>query len=135
GTDGLLWSFLLSRNRSVIMILFHRRSRCLPGCILGLLLAATFAGTALAQSVTDDQSALAYFNRLDQQKKGSFALADMQRIEGKEFKRTDANQDGKLSLDEYVYGIPADRTDELRRYTKRFHLSDKNQDGYISYDE
>lgn len=111
----------------------HRRS--LPGCLLGLLLAATFAGTALAQSVTDDQSALAYFNRLDQQKKGSFTLADMQRIEGKEFKRIDADHDGKLSLAEYTYGIPSDRPDVLQRYTRRFHLADKNQDGYVSYDE
>jgi hypothetical protein len=100
-----------------------------------VLVAATFVPPALAQSVTDEQSSLAYFNRLDQQKKGSFTLADMQRIEGKEFKRIDADHDGKLSLDEYLYGIPADRPDVLRRFTRRFHLSDKNQDGFVSFDE
>lgn len=114
------------------MIPYIRRSSRAFGVAL---LAAALAGPALAQSVTDEQSSLAYFNRLDQQKKGSFTLADMQRIEGKEFKRIDANQDGKLSLDEYVYGIPEDRPDVLRRFTRRFHLSDKNQDGFISFDE
>jgi Ca2+-binding EF-hand superfamily protein len=118
------------------MVLFLRPFRRFPRFALGLALATSaFSGIAQAQSQTDTQSALAYFDRLDQQKKGSFTLADMQRIEGKEFKRTDVNQDGKLSLDEYIYGIPADRTDEVRRYTRRFHLSDKNQDGYVSYDE
>jgi hypothetical protein len=114
------------------MIPFIRHSSCAFGLVVAAL---AFAGPAGAQSVTDDQSSLAYFNRLDQQKKGSFTLADMQRIEGKEFKRIDANQDGKLSLDEYVYGIPSDRPDVLRRFTRRFHLSDKNQDGFVSFDE
>jgi hypothetical protein len=114
------------------MIPFLRRSICLVGLALAT---NTFAGLAAAQSVTDAQSALAYFNRLDQQKQGSFTLADMQRIEGKEFKRIDVDHDGKLTLAEYVYGIPADRPDELRRYTRRFQLSDKNQDGFVSYDE
>jgi hypothetical protein len=95
----------------------------------------TLAGSAAAQTVSDTQSALAYFNRLDQQKKGSFTLADMQRIEGKEFKRIDADHDGKLSLEEYLYGIPADRPDVLRRYTRKFELSDRNHDGFVSYDE
>jgi hypothetical protein len=111
---------------------FLRRSSCAASLLLATILGA---GLAAAQSVTDDQSSLAYFNRLDQQKKGSFTLADMQRIEGKEFKRIDADNDGKLSLDEYVYGIPSDRPDVLRRFTRRFHLSDKNQDGFVSYDE
>lgn len=114
------------------MVPFLRRSICLVGLMLAT---SAFADIAAAQSVTDAQSALAYFNRLDQQKQGSFTLADMQRVEGKEFKRTDADHDGKLSLAEYVYGIPADRPDELRRYTRRFQLSDKNQDGFVSYDE
>ena len=118
------------------MISSFRLSACLLGLATVFTIAtAAFVGTAAAQNVTDAQSALAYFNRLDQQKKGSFTLADMQRIEGKEFKRIDADHDGKLSLEEYVYGIPADRPDELRRYTRRFHLSDKNQDGFVSYDE
>lgn len=108
----------------------------LPGRLVALaLIACPLVTPALAQSQTDDQSALAYFNRLDQQKKGSFTLADMQRIEGKEFKRIDADHDGKLSLAEYTYGIPADQPDELRRYTRKFQLSDKNQDGSVSYDE
>ena len=103
--------------------------------IAGPLIGGVLITSAVAQSQSDDQSAIAYFNRLDQQKKGSFTLADMQRIEGKEFKRIDADHDGKLSLAEYTYGIPPDQPEELRRYTRKFQLSDKNQDGFISYDE
>jgi len=121
---------------------FIRRSACVFGLAATALATVAIAsviialaGAAAAQSVTDDQSSLAYFNRLDQQKKGSFTLADMQRIEGKAFKRIDADHDGKLSLEEYVYGIPAERPDVLRRFTRRFQLSDKNQDGAISFDE
>jgi len=115
-------------NRSAIMTFSARRL----AISLALL---TIAGSATAQTVSDTQSALAYFNRLDQQKKGSFTLADMQRIEGKEFKRIDADHDGKLSLEEYLYGIPGDRPDVLRRFTRRFELSDRNHDGFVSYDE
>jgi len=115
-------------NRSAIMT-FSVRLFALSFSLL------TIAGAATAQTVTDTQSAVAYFNRLDQQKKGSFTLADMQRIEGKEFKRIDADHDGKLSLEEYLYGIPSDRPDVLRRFTRRFELTDRNHDGFVSYDE
>ncbi len=115
------------------MTSFACRNAVFAAAILALASAATSA--AQAQEVTDTQSAQAYFNRLDQYKKGSFTLADMQRIETKMFRLADANQDGKLSLDEYVAGIPASRPDVLKRYTRRFHLSDRNQDGYVSLDE
>ena len=116
---------------------FSRFSACFlaTALIAGPLIGFALVNAAAAQSQSDDQSASAYFDRLDQQKRGSFTLADMQRIEGKEFKRIDADHDGKLSLAEYTFGIPADRPDELRRYTRKFQLSDKNQDGFISYDE
>ena len=111
-------------------------SRRLATLATGLVAGATLlAATARAQEISNTQSALAYFNRLDQQKKGSFTLADMQRIESKDFNRTDENHDGKLSLEEYVYGIPEDREDIIKRYTRRFQLSDENQDGYVSMDE
>lgn len=119
-------------NRSAIMISRHRLASALLATSFIFL---TIAASASAQGVSDAQSAQAYFDRLDQQKKGSFTLADMQRIEAKEFKRIDADHDGKLSLAEYVYGIPADRPDVLRRYTRKFQLSDKNQDSFVSYDE
>jgi Ca2+-binding EF-hand superfamily protein len=112
-------------------------SRRLSILTTGLVAGATLlaAATAQAEEISNTQSALAYFNRLDQQKQGSFTLADMQRIESKEFKRTDENRDGKLSLEEYVYGIPEDREDVIKRYTRRFELSDENQDGFVSLDE
>lgn len=114
----------------------HRLPRFLTVSLaLATIAGIAMGGAASAQTVSDSQSALAYFNRLDQQKKGSFTLADMQRIEGKEFKRIDADHDGKLSLAEYTYGIPGDRPDVLRRFTRKFELSDRNHDGFISYDE
>lgn len=88
-----------------------------------------------AQQISNTQSAMAYFDRLDQQKKGSFTLADMQRIETKDFQRTDADHDGRLTLQEYLYGIPADRSDVINRYTRRFQASDENRDGYVTLDE
>jgi Ca2+-binding EF-hand superfamily protein len=118
---------------------FHIRRIAIlaTGLVIGLAAGASLlaAPGARAEEISDTQSALAYFNRLDQQKKGSFTLADMQRIESKDFKRTDADRDGKLSLEEYVYGIPEDRQDVIKRYTRRFELSDENQDGYVSLDE
>ncbi|MET1029323.1 MAG: EF-hand domain-containing protein [Dongiaceae bacterium] len=108
------------------------RNAAIAAAALLPLLAASAAG---AQQISNTQSAMAYFDRLDQQKKGSFTLADMQRIETKDFQRTDVNRDGKLSLEEYLYGIPADRPDVIKRYTRRFQASDENRDGYVTLDE
>jgi len=73
--------------------------------LLASLLTALCAVPALAQE-TDAQSAERYFDRLDQKKQGFFTLADMQRIEGKAFKRIDLDKDGQLTLSEYNFGIP-----------------------------
>lgn len=85
------------------------------------------------QSDTDYYTA--YFNRLDQNKDGSFTLADLQRISAKEFKRTDDNKNGMLSLSEYLYGIPPDRQDAIARFTKRFNSSDTDGNGEVTLDE
>lgn len=102
--------------------------------LLASLLAAFSALPAFAQE-TDAQSAERYFDRLDQKKQGFFTLADMQRIEGKAFKRTDDNKDGVLTLSEYIFGIPDDRQDVIDRFTRRFRLADADNDGGILFDE
>lgn len=97
-------------------------------------LLALLAVPALAQQ-SDADYYTAYFNRLDQDKDGGFALADLQRISAKEFKRTDDDRNGTLSLDEYLYGIPAERQDVIDRFTGRFEASDADGDGDITPEE
>jgi hypothetical protein len=104
------------------------------------LLAATAillgAPVAMAQEpLTDQQSAEKYFDRLDQKKQGFFTVADMQRIEGKVFTRTDDNKDGQLTLSEYNYGIPDERQDVIDRFTKRFRLADADTNGRVTMEE
>jgi Ca2+-binding EF-hand superfamily protein len=94
------------------------------------------ASAALAQEpLTDQQSAEKYFDRLDQKKQGFFTLADIQRIEGKVFIRTDDNKDGQLTLSEYNYGIPDERQDVIDRFTKRFRLADADTNGRVTMEE
>lgn len=94
------------------------------------------ASAAVAQEpLTDQQSAEKYFDRLDQKKQGFFTLADIQRIEGKVFIRTDDNKDGQLTLSEYNYGIPDDRQDVIERFTKRFRLADADTNGRVTMEE
>lgn len=102
--------------------------------LLASLLTALSALPARAQE-TDAQSAERYFDRLDQKKQGFFTLADMQRIEGKAFKRTDINQDGELTLSEFIDGIPSDREDIIDRFTRRFELADADDSGRVPLPE
>lgn len=91
---------------------------------------------ALAQEPeTPEQSAARYFDRLDQKKQGFFTLADMQRIEGKVFVRTDLDKDGTMTLSEYNDGIPSEREDVIDRFTKRFRLADADTNGRVTMEE
>ena len=89
---------------------------------------------ALAQE-TDAQSAERYFDRLDQKKQGFFTLADMQRVEGKAFKRIDIDNDGEITLSEFTDGIPSDRQDIIDRFTRRFELADTDDSGDVPMQE
>ena len=105
--------------------------------VLLAVLFATLCGVpAFAQQPeTDAQSAERYFERLDQKKQGFFTLADMQRVEGKTFKRTDDNKDGQLTLSEYNFGIPDERQDVIDRFTRRFRMADAVTNGRVTMDE
>ena len=98
------------------------------------LVTALSAIPALAQE-TDAQSAERYFDRLDQKKQGFFTLADMQRVEGKAFKRIDINKDGEITLSEFTDGIPSDRQDIIDRFTRRFELADTDDSGDVPMQE
>ena len=89
---------------------------------------------ALAQE-TDAASAERYFDRLDQKKQGFFTLADMQRVEGKAFKRIDIDNDGEITLSEFTDGIPSDRQDIIDRFTRRFELADADDSGRVPMQE
>lgn len=104
--------------------------------LLAGLAAALMAMPALAQQAeTDAQSAERYFDRLDQKKQGFFTLADMQRIEGKAFKRIDLDKDGELTLSEFIDGIPSDREDIIDRFTRRYRLADADGSGGVPLQE
>jgi Ca2+-binding EF-hand superfamily protein len=104
--------------------------------LLAGLATALMAMPALAQQTeTDAQSAERYFDRLDQKKQGFFTLADMQRVEAKTFKRTDINQDGELTLSEFIDGIPSDREEIIDRFTRRFELADADASGRVPLQE
>jgi Ca2+-binding EF-hand superfamily protein len=105
----------------------------LSAALLGILM---IAAPALAQEAeTDAQSAERYFDRLDQKKQGFFTLTDMQRIEGKTFKRTDDNKNGELTLSEYNFGIPDEEQATIERFTRRFRLADADTNGRVTMDE
>jgi len=104
-------------------------------CTLAVVATLLSAPAAMAQEITEQQSAERYFDRLDQKKQGFFVLADMQRIEGKVFTRTDDNKDGLLTLSEYNYGIPDDREDVIERFTRRFRLADADENGRVTMEE
>jgi Ca2+-binding EF-hand superfamily protein len=102
---------------------------------LAAVLTLIGAPAVAQQAETDVQSAERYFDRLDQKKQGFFTLADMQRIEGKTFTRTDEDKDGWLTLDEYNFGIPDERQDVIDRFTRRFRLADIDNSGEVSMAE
>lgn len=113
-----------------------RGSRRHVAILAGALpIAALLGGTAMAQEMTEQQSAAKYFERLDQKKQGFFTLADMQRIEGKVFVRTDLDKDGTMTLSEYNDGIPSEREDVIDRFTKRFRLADADTSGRVTLEE
>ena len=104
--------------------------------LIGLSAAFALGAPALAQETeTDAQSAERYFDRLDQKKQGFFTLADMQRIEGKTFRRTDDNKNGELTLSEYNFGIPDEEQATIERFTRRFRLADADTNGRVTLDE
>jgi Ca2+-binding EF-hand superfamily protein len=101
----------------------------------GFLMALAATPASAQEAETDAQSAARYFDRLDQKKQGFFMLSDMQRIEGKVFRRTDDDKDGVLTLSEYVFGIPDEEEEVIDRFTRRFRLADADNNGGILFDE
>src|SRR5262245_40408583 len=101
----------------------------------GLMTAMSVLPALAQEAETDAASAERYFDRLDQKKQGFFTLADMQRVEGKTFKRIDLNKDGELTLSEFIDGIPSDQQGVIDRFTRRFELADADESGEVPLQE
>jgi Ca2+-binding EF-hand superfamily protein len=83
----------------------------------------------------EQQSALIWFDSHDIDKDGKVTDAEVIRIVQRRFRRSDANQDGVLFLREYLDGIPANRPDEIARYTRRFDAMDTDHDEQVTTQE
>lgn len=89
--------------------------------------------SALAQD--DVAGALRWFDSFDQNSDGVMAKDEVLGISEKQFVRADANRDGGLSVEEYTFGIPAERAEELAKATNRFAVIDRDENGAASKEE
>lgn len=76
-----------------------------------------------------------WFKTHDRDGDGYITYDEVMSYELKLLKRADKNGDGKLSLREFVAGIPQDQPDEIQRYYRRFNAMDANHDGFVTPDE
>jgi len=99
-----------------------------------VMLSGVLSASAYAQDDTTE-SALRWFDSFDQNGDGVMAKDEVLGISEKQFLRIDADGDGTLSLEEYTFGVPADRPEELRKTTNRFTLLDRDENGAASKEE
>jgi Ca2+-binding EF-hand superfamily protein len=76
-----------------------------------------------------------WFKVHDRDGDGYITFDEVMSYEQKQFKRADKNGDGKLSLREFVAGVPQDQPDEIQRYYRRFNAMDTDHDGLVTPDE
>ena len=76
-----------------------------------------------------------WFKTHDRNGDGYITYDEVMSYELKLFKRLDKNGDGKLSLREFIAGVPQDQPDEIQRYYRRFAAMDANHDGFVTPDE
>jgi Ca2+-binding EF-hand superfamily protein len=99
----------------------------------------TLALSAAATSAGADSPAVGaqtnWFKTHDRDGDGYITYDEVMSYELKLFKRADKNGDGKLSLREFIAGIPQDQPDVIQRYYRRFAAMDANHDGFVTPDE
>jgi hypothetical protein len=102
------------------------------GLCFGLGLAPTPAAKADSPAIG---SATNWFKSHDRDKDGYLTFDEVVGSEVKLMKRADKNGDGKLSLREFIAGVPLDQPDEIDRYHRRFKAMDADHDGLVTPDE
>jgi len=99
----------------------------------------TLASLAAAPSARADSTAVGaqtnWFKTHDRDGDGYITYDEVMSYELKLSKRADKNGDGKLSLREFIAGIPQDQPDEIQRYYRRFAAMDANHDGFVTPEE
>ena len=96
---------------------------------LGLMLAGSPSLMAESPAVG---SATNWFKSHDRDNDGYLVADEVIGYELKLMKRADKNGDGKLSLREFIAGIPLDQPEEIDRYRRRFKAMDGDHDGYVT---
>ena len=99
---------------------------------LGLMLAGSpslMAGSPAVGSATN------WFKSHDRDNNGYLDADEVIGYELKLMKRADKSGDGKLSLREFIAGIPLDQPEEIDRYRRRFKAMDGDHDGYVTPEE
>jgi Ca2+-binding EF-hand superfamily protein len=101
---------------------------------LATMLACAAATPAVAQE-TDLQSAMHWFDGIDVDKDEAMSMDELVGLRAKRFRRTDGNQDLYLSVDEFLFGLPANRQDEAARMRRQFEQMDTDHNGFVAEQE
>lgn len=101
---------------------------------IALAACLSFADRASADMTAKDL-AIQWFKANDRDKDGYLTVEEVVTYETKIMKREDLDGDGKLSLQEYLAGIPSGRADIVAEQTKRFARMDADGDGFVTVEE
>ncbi len=103
---------------------------------LVLALALTVAATADSSAgMSASDTATQWFQVHDRNGDGYLTADEVIVYEAKLAKRMDKDGNGKLSVEEYIAGIPADQIDLVERYRRRFKTMDADGDAFVTEEE
>lgn len=76
-----------------------------------------------------------WFADVDNDRNGAITADEIVTIEARQAHRMDSDGDGRLTLEEFNFGVPPDRQDTIQRRTRRFGIMDADFDRYVTKDE
>jgi hypothetical protein len=115
--------------------MFELRAWCIGLAVLLSAAGVLVAGGAPALSQDIDDPAVItqrWFERNDLDKNGYLTAAEVASGSDKQLRRVDIDGDGNISLDEYRYGLPADRPNQSAWLEAQFEHMDLDSDGSVS---